>query len=88
MVHIHRFMVQTQRQLVFPADTVFLRIDGVLFASLPDERWLAVDDGGSLVFLTPSYAAELGRMTDIGEIVEESAFRTALADSAIVPDFD
>jgi hypothetical protein len=79
-------MVQTQYEPIFPEGTLFFQMDGVLFASLPDEHWCAVDDKGWLVALSDSYAAEISRMIDHGEIIDEAAFRRALAPDAVLPE--
>lgn len=67
------------RQVFFPEGTVFLRLDGVLFASLANGDWYAVDHCGSLVPLEPQYAAEVSRMFGQGELIDEQQFRAELA---------
>jgi hypothetical protein len=79
-------MVQARYDMVFPKGTLFFQMDGVLFASLPDEHWCAVDDNGCLVALSDSYAAEISRMIDHGEIIDEATFRRALAPDAVLPE--
>lgn len=78
-------MVQARNRLVFPDGTLFLRLDGVLFTSLPDERWCAVDDSGHLIALSEPYAAEISRMINHAEIIDEAAFRIVLSPDAFLP---
>jgi hypothetical protein len=81
-------MAPTRAEIVFPQETLFFRMDGVLFALLPENRWCALDDGGYLIPLNDAYAAEISRMTDHGEIITESAFRMGLAEDAAMPEFE
>jgi hypothetical protein len=78
-------MVQARQQVVFPDETVFFRLDGVHFASLPDDRWFAVDDSGHLVTLSEPYAAEISRMINHAEVIDADAFRVTLACDACLP---
>ena len=63
----------------FPENTLFYRLDGVLFAVLPDECWMGVDDKNALITLSKPYADELARMVDLWELIDETEFRAALA---------
>ena len=69
----------------FPPDTLFYRLDGVLFAVLSDEVWVGVDDKGQLIAVNDSYAEELGRMIDLWELVEEDEFRRGLGKGCRLP---
>ena len=68
-------------QLSFPENTLFYRLDGVLFAVMPDEQWVGVDDNGILIKLSRPYAEELARMVDLWELIDEAEFRMGLAPS-------
>ena len=72
-------MDRERDQLSFPENTLFYRLDGVLFAVLSDERWVGVDDKDMLINLSIPYAEELARMVDLWELIDECEFRTALA---------
>jgi hypothetical protein len=70
----------------FPQDTLFYRLDGVLFAVLSEDIWVGVDDKGQLIPVNPAYADELGRMVDLWELVEEDEFRSGLGRGCQLPE--
>jgi hypothetical protein len=70
----------------FPQDTLFYRLDGVLFAMLPDDIWVGVDDKGQLIPVEKPYAEELRRMVDLWELVEEDEFRLGLGKGCRLPE--
>jgi hypothetical protein len=75
-----------RNELSFPQDTLFYRLDGVLFAVLPNQGSIGVDDKGQLISVTSHYAEELARMVDLWELVEEEEFRLALGKGCRLPE--